>query len=318
MGSILGVNDSSLLSDFNNHIFSLVEGRHILSEDKKVLMISETLAMENNLTIGDTVELRPAEVGVNEAYMFINIMDDSGPGIPAKIIGIFAENEVQIGAFIRPAAGIVANQLFADHSIMTSLGLANQGQYEAVTFHVQDPSELPRIIYELGQIEDMGWEYFLIQHSDGDYTRISGDLQTVQNLIMILLIAIGIVSTIILTLIVILRMRGRIHEVGILLSVGISKKQIWRVFLLEIAIIAMLSFAVSYATASLAVPALSQGLFAGLPALSELGQHEFQPMPLAAYSPVYLLILLIILSTAYITTSMTIRLKPKQILTKMS
>ena len=157
-----------------------------------------------------------------------------------------------------------------------------------------------------------------MQHSDGDYTRISGDIQTIQNLILVLLIAIGIVSATILTLILILRMRGRIHEAGILLSAGIGKKQIWGGFLLEITIISMLSFAASYVAASLIVPALSRSLLAGLPALSELGQHQFQPMSLAAYSLVCLLILLVILSTAYVTTNMTVRLKPKQILTKMS
>jgi len=318
MGSIQGVSDSSLLTDFSDHRLSLVEGRHIAPDDKDVVMISQTLAEENNLTIGHTVALQPAESGINEAGRFENTMDDSGSSIEAKVIGIYAEEEVQLDAHLRPAAGIVTNQLFSDHGLMTSLGLANLGQYEAITFHVKDPSELPRIVDEIRQIEDIDWGSFLMQHNDGDYMKISGDLQTVQNLLMILLIAIGIVSTIILTLILILRMRGRIHEVGILLSVGIGKKQIWGGFLLEIFIIAMVSFIVSYASSSLIIPTLNQGLLAEIPDLSDLGQHQFQSMPLAMYSLVYLLILLVILLTAYVSTRMTIRLKPKQILSKMS
>ena len=306
-----------MLTDFSEHRLSLVEGRHIAHEDKNVVMISEILARENNLTIGDTVELRPAEMGINEAGEVENVLDDSGPGIEAMVIGIYAIEEIHLDV-THPAAGIVANQMFSDHSLMTSLGLAHRGQYEAVTFHVEDPSELPRIVSEIRQIENLDWDSFFMQHNDGDYMRISSDLLTVQNLLMVLLIAIGIVSITILTLILILRMRGRIHEVGILLSVGISKKQIWGGFLLEISIIAVLAFIVSYASSSLIVPTLNQGLLASLPALSDLEQHQFQSMSLVMYSLVYLLILPVILTTAYVSTRMTIRLKPKQILSKMS
>ena len=318
MGRIRGVSDSELLIDFNDDRLSLVEGRHIKPEDKDVVMISQTLAESNHLTIGVTVELQPAESGIDETGRFENTMDDSGPSIQAEIIGIYIEEEVQLDAHMLPAAGIIANQLFADHGLMMRLGLANLGQYEEVVFYVTDPSELPKIVDEIRQIEVLDWEALLMQHDDGDYMRISGDLQTIQNLIMILLIAIGIVSTIILTLILILRMRGRVHKVGILLSVGIRKKQIWGGFLLEVFIIAMLSFMVSYASSRLIVPELNEGLLADLIALSDLGEHLFQTMPLAIYVLVYLLILFVILLTAYVSTRMTIRLKPKQILSKMS
>jgi len=318
MGSIRGVSDSLMLADFRDDRLSLVAGRHIAAEDKNVIMISETLAMENNLTIGDILELHPAAIGVNEEGKVENTLDESVPSIEAKVIGIYAEEEVQIGTAFRPAAGIVSNQMFADHSTMTSLGLAYLGEYEAVTFYVNDPSELPRIVNEIWHMGYLDWDYFFMQHDDGDYMRISSDLQTTQNLIMVLLVAIGIVSAIILALILILRMRGRIHEVGILLSVGISKKQILGGFLLEIAIIAMFAFTGSYAISSLITPTLKHGLLADLPTLADLAQLQFQPMPLLMYSFVYLLILVVILTTAYSTTRIVIRLKPKEILSKMS
>ena len=318
MGMIQGVHDSSLLSGFREDRLSLTQGRHIAPDDEFVVMISETLARENNLTIGDTVALQPAKIGFNEEGKVENIMDETALSIEVKIIGIFAEEEQQMDSAWSSAAGIVANQLFSDHSLMTSLELTNPSEYEAVTFRVSDPSVLPRIVDEISQIEELDWDYFLMQHDDGDYMRISGDLQTIQNLIFILLIAIGIVSAIILTLILILRMRGRLHEVGILLSVGVPKKHIWGGFLLEITIIAMMSFIISYMSASLMVTTLNQGLLADLPALTELGEQQFQTMSLGMYGLVYLLILLVVLLTAYLSTLLTIRLKPKQILSKMS
>jgi len=80
----------------------------------------------------------------------------------------------------------------------------------------------------------------------------------------------------------------------------------------------VLSFFASYAITSVLVPMLNQSLLADLPALAALGQQQFQTMPPAMYVLVYLLVLFVILGTAYITTRLTIRLKPKQILSKMS
>ena len=318
MGGIQGVNDTGLLSNFSNQTLTLDAGRHITTDDENVVIISETLALANELTIGDMIELAPAALGTDEAGRFVNTVNYSGSSTQAKVIGIFVQNEMRADESLQPTAGLVVNQLFSDHTLMTNLGLANPDEYEEATFYVENPADLPEIMGEIEQVEGLGEEIFLIQPNDFNYMRISGDLQTMQSLILILLIGIGLVSTIILVLILVLRMRGRIREVGILLSVGIRKSQIWGSFLLEIAMVALAAFMFSYATSSLIVPFLKQGILADLPVMYDLGQYGFQPMPLPIYSVVYLSILLVILLVAFISTLLTIRLKPKQILSKMS
>ena len=312
------MNDTGLLSNFSNQTLTLDAGRHITTDDENVVIISETLALANELTIGDMIELAPAALGTDEAGRFVNTVNYSGSSTQAKVIGIFVQNEMRADESLQPTAGLVVNQLFSDHTLMTNLGLANPDEYEEATFYVENPADLPEIMGEIEQVEGLGEEIFLIQPNDFNYMRISGDLQTMQSLILILLIGIGLVSTIILVLILVLRMRGRIREVGILLSVGIRKSQIWGSFLLEIAMVALAAFMFSYATSSLIVPFLKQGILADLPVMYDLGQYGFQPMPLPIYSVVYLSILLVILLVAFISTLLTIRLKPKQILSKMS
>lgn len=313
MGSIRGVNNSSLLSDFQDNRLSLIDGRHITAEDENVVMISETLASQNDLSIGNTIALRPAKMGINDEGKVIDLMNENSPTIAAKIIGIYSEEEVQVLGLTQPSAGITANQLFTDHKLMTSLGIAKVGEYESVTFHVKDPEELPEVVQEIRQLEQLDWDHLFMQHDDGDYMSISADLQTVQNLIFVILVTIGIVSAIILTLLLILRMRGRVHEVGILLSVGISKNQILGGFLLEIIIIALLSFITSYASTNLLIPTL----LANFPVITGIEDFPFQTISLARYGLVYFLTLLIILMAAYFSTLVTIRLQPKQILSKM-
>ena len=318
MGTITAVDDSSLQSNFISELFSLVEGRHITHEDENVLMISSALDRENNIGIGDTLNLRPAEISTDEEGMVENALDDTTIYNQVEVIGIFAITENQMNAHTVPSAFIIANQMFTSHDTMKSLGLAEAGYYESITLFVGDPSELPSIVEQIRQLDDVNWDYFFMSHDDGDYMRISGDFRTIQNLLTVLLIAIGIVSAIILMLILILRMRGRMHEVGILLSVGINKKQILGGLLLEIIIIATFSFAISYGISSLIVPTLNQSLLASLPAISDLGEQQLRSISLTTSVVIYLMILVIILITAYISTLMTIRLKPKQILSKMS
>jgi ABC-type lipoprotein release transport system permease subunit len=313
MGSIRGVNSSSLLSDFQDNRLSLIDGRHITAEDENVVMISETLARQNDLSIGNTIALRPAQMGINDEGKVIDLVNENNPTIAVKIIGIYSEEEVQVFGLTQPSANITANQLFTDHKLMTSLGVAKVGEYEAVTFHVKDPDELPEVVQEIRQLEELDWDHLFMQHDDGDYMSISADLKTVQNLIFVILVTISIVSAIILTLILILRMRGRVHEVGILLSVGISKNQILGGFLLEIIIIALLSFITSYASTNLLIPTL----LANFPVITGIEHFQFQTISLARYGLVYFLTLLIILMAAYFSTLVTIRLQPKQILTTM-
>lgn len=317
MGTIRGVNNSSLLSDFQDNRLSLIDGKHITAEDENVVIISETLANQNNLSIGNTIALRPAQMGINDEGKVIDLMNENNPTIAVKIIGIYSEEEVQVHGFTQPSANITANQLFSDHTLMTSLGIAKVGAYEAVTFHVDDPEELPVVVQEIKQLEELDWNHLFMQHDDGDYMRISADLQTIQNFIVVILVTIGIISAIILTLILILRMRGRVHEVGILLSVGIRKNQILGGFLLEIIIIALLSFITSYASTNVMIPNLNHSLLADLIVMNGIEDYQFLTLSLTRYGLVYFVTLLIILLTAYFSTLVTIRLKPKQILTKM-
>jgi len=303
-GTIHGINDSGMLSYFSDETLALVAGRHITTDDKNEVIISQTLALQNGLAVGDSVELIPAGLNSNDVA-----------STQAEIVGLFTENEIQpIGS--QPTVALMANQIFSSHAVLNHLELANQGEYASATFYIEDPADLPRIVAEIRQLEGIG--NLLIQYNDFNYMRIAGDLQTIQNLILILLIGIGVVSAIILALILVLRMRGRVHEVGILLSVGIQKSQIWSGFLLEITMTAMVAFIFSYISSVLLVPVMNQGLLADLPMIYDVGQYYFQSMPLAIYSVVFILILFVVLLTAFISTLLTIRLKPKQILSKMS
>ena len=310
MGSIHGMNESKWLPDFSNGALELTEGRHIASDNEHVVLISEVLALTNGLNVGDTVRLLPAELGTNDAGQFINTMDMGDfPSVQATVIGIFTIHEAS-NEGLQPTVGLTVNQIFSDTALLETLGLANYGFYNEITFHVGNPSHLPEIMERIRETEGFDEGNFFMQYNDFGYERISRELQTMQNLILILLAGIGFVSMVILSLILVLRMRGRIREVGTLLSVGIRKSQIWGGFLLEIALVSLVAFVFSHSVSINIVPVINRGMLAEFYGIYEMDYR----MALTVYAVAYLSILGVVLATTITSTLLTVRLKPKQIL----
>jgi len=325
IGRIRGSHYSQLIQDFDEQVLELTEGRHLTPDDENVVIISQLLALENELSVGDTIELIPAKLGLDENEAYINTMPDTNISVEVEIIGIFIENEPQPTAEIQPTAGLNVNQIFSDHKLLMDLSLANSGEYEMVSFYIEDPQYLQEIMDEIQRIETVDWDDFFIQYNDSSYTKISEELQTIQSLILTLLVAVGIVSSVILSLILVMRMRGRIHEVGILMSVGISKKEILGQLLLEVITVSALAFVLSYISAGWFARYVEREVLANLQVMQDIENvvlnaksSVFLTMPFNELTIIYLLILLIIVATAFFSTMMTVRLKPKEILSKMS
>ena len=138
------------------------------------------------------------------------------------------------------------------------------------------------------------------------------------------------VSAAILTLILTLRIRGRIPEAGILLGAGIPKGEIIKQFLLEVLSVAATAFLFSYA--------------AGFGISHNLGNHlfaDFQPnlinaaalqngMSDAVSIDSYLTLgigktlliygcqLIVVVLSVLLSSASILKLKPREILTKMS
>ena len=161
--------------------------------------------------------------------------------------------------------------------------------------------------------------------------------RTVSTILMIALI----VSIAILSLILTMWARTRIHETGVLLSVGISKLSILGQYIAEVLLIAVLAFSLSYFSANgiagqmgnvlqsgQAVTEAQQedGLSAGTrgEAGTDTGDSEIETPELQVRVQVEEMGLLFLLGIGIVTVSAGIssisvmRLKPREILSKMS
>ena len=250
------VTDSEYFNFFTRKAFQLVEGRHIKEGDDHVVLISTAVAEKNALKLGDTIT--------------VQCCYDSGnyPDVSLTIIGIYAyeaDNEFNTTSTDK------RNRLIIDHKAMQEIMQRDVIQYDnGVDFYVDDPREMERIASQIKAL-DLDWDSFTLTMDNSAYEAVASPLTAMQNLIIWLIVGCVAVSVGILILILSMWIKQRRHETGILLSVGISKSRIILQYTVEVLMIAIIAFGLSFFTSNL----ISQGV-------SDLIFHqvsESQPLP---------------------------------------
>ena len=236
---------------FQSEKFKLIEGSHITGNENNVAIISKDLAEKNDLKLGDTISLQ------------------SDNSVDIKIIGIY-----EILKPDSPFENIVTyevaeNQIFIDlHTLQSLFGDVPTG-FDSVTFYIYDPAQLDNIISEVNKLSSIDWQAFNVITNNETYLEAAAPLQKVQTLVTTMIIVIVLVSVIILSLVLTMWGRSRIHETGIFLSLGIAKSKIIGQYLTEVLIIAIFAFGLSYLTSNVVAKQLASGLLQQVTATSE-------------------------------------------------
>ena len=328
MGAVTALHYSALETDFVDEALALAAGRHITEADTNAVLISSEVAAVNGLSVGDKIVLSSSELGEADGE-YIDVWSGERKETVVTIVGIY--DILEADANVTATAGRQENRIYASIDVLTQLAASEPSVYTGeVGFYVTDPKTLDEIVSKAQQIEEIDWKTHFIRTNDFQYSKISNSLTSSGNLIKILLACVSIVSAAILTLILTLRIRGRIPEAGILLGAGIPKGEIIKQFLLEVLSVAATAFLFSYA--------------AGFGISHNLGNHllaDFQPnlinaaalqngMSDAVGIDSYLTLgigktlliygcqLIVVALSVLLSSASILKLKPREILTKMS
>lgn len=133
------------------------------------------------------------------------------------------------------------------------------GFYEAA-FSVYDPAQLDSIMAEVKGLSAIDWRAFKVAADNQTYLDAAAPLQKLQALVSSIIWVIALVSAVILSLILTMWGRSRIHETGVFLSLGIGKMRIIGQYLAEVLMIAVIAFGCSYFTSSAVAGQLANGL----------------------------------------------------------
>ena len=319
MGRVTAVRDSGLTDVFLNEEYTLLAGRHIQPEDENKILISAELAAENSLEIGDVLTLTHAGLGQRDGE-YIDTIPEKTAFAQVEIVGIFQYSGAT-GSADTPTAGKAANHMYSDSHLLVHLQEQQEGIYAGeIAFYIADPLELDALLERVASIDSIDWENHILRKNDLQYEQIAGQLQNLQNLAAALIAIVSALSNAILVLILMMRIRGRIHEAGICLSVGKPKTEIIGQFALEACVLLCAGFLLAFlfwlpgsdAANGLLFGALTQGT------VRENGVEANALRPdLLRSSALFAGELAAALLAVLVASGPILRFKPKEILSRM-
>ena len=185
-----------------------------------------------------------------------------------KISGLFSVEAAQQNTDVAAPVHLLENRIYIDMASGRALMGAAGADY--VDFFISDPAQVYQIMDEIKRIDGIDWNSFAIAASVEEYEKAAGPLLTMRELADTLLTAIAIVSIVVLSLIQALFNKSRQHEIGIMLSVGISKAEILLQRFLETVFIAVAALVLSCCTNFLIWPFISKSIYGDLSGIAEL------------------------------------------------
>ena len=308
--SIEATNNTEKSNLFNSGIFTLIKGRHIKKDDREKIIIHEELAQKNNLELNDKINLKLFDSNNNEIkkeYEF-------------EIVGIFSGKKQE--KYTGLTSDFSENMVFIDYeSSQTALNKAKNNEVANKLDIFSDSPEDTNIA--LNKIKDIkiDWSKFNIEKDDDAYEGTLETVDGIKHIIKIMTYSIMIGGIIVLSLILILWLRERIYEIGILLSIGISKTKIIGQFILELIFISIPSIVVSLFLGNIILNQIIGGFKNSDNStiiINNLLKNDNLISNITIFLQSYGILIGIIVLSVIMTSAMILIKKPKEILSKIS
>ncbi|MBF1709629.1 MAG: ABC transporter permease [Streptococcus sp.] len=306
-----GVTSSSQELNFASGALNLKEGRALTKDDSGKVLVHEELAKENNWTFGDKIKLKNFQ---NEGTTA------SGKEVIVEIVGIFN------GKLSEQSTGLTSdlteNRIYMDYT--TSQILIGKDESNAIVhraiFTVKDPSKLDEVISRVKELP-LKWDGMQLSKNEQVFEQVAAPIQNFRSLMTLLTSSVFVLAVIVLFLILLFTLRERIHEFGILMSVGISRKEIIAQILLELYTVAATSSIFALMLGSFVAKQFYTGLLTSdeippqVKSLFESSLPEFSLMQVLLTIGV---VLIIIALAVLFSTAVILMKKPKKILSQMN
>ena len=297
-GRVVGDRYSEKDNYFTEEGFKLISGEHITTDKKQVALVHEDFANNNSLKIGD--------------YIVLNNIEGNEIGVEVQIIGIFTSTRKSDTEEYMDTTNLFENIIFTDLNTTSKLIYETDSENSQYgDFEVEDPEELDNLITEMKKIENVNWDNCKITKNDSNFKNTKEALEGIQQIVSTAIIVIFIISIILIVLILNLWIKHRINEIAILLSVGISKKDIIWQQIIEILMVSVPAFILSYFTSSIATKIVGSKLISSITNSIEISVNIFDWLLVSGIG------LLIILVSTIISIYQITKIKPRDIFSRI-
>lgn len=216
-----GITSTKNNIDFKSEVLKLEKGRHIEEFDQNKILIHEKFASINNLNLGDKIKL-----------------EQNGITIELEIVGIYSGEKTN--NFEGLSSDFIENTVYTDYnSSQKLLDYASNNRVTSVEYGVNNPTKLDNIIRS---VESLGINNIAVSKSNKNYELVTSSVESITKLTNMIRIGSVIVGVVILSLVLMFWIRERLYEIGVLLSLGISKINLILQFAVETLMVTIFGF----------------------------------------------------------------------------
>lgn len=259
---IQGVSDSNNYESFSSGTAKLIKGEAITSEDRNTnnVLIEKSLAQANDLSVGDTFKIK-------------NANDED---VTVKIKGIYETTDTgdSMGMqfnFMNPANTIISSYTF----IATIKDDGEAVSLDSATYTLEDPKQMSSFVKKAEKLIDT--DTFSLQTNDQLYQQMLQPLNNVASFAKNIVLLVAVAGIVILTLIVMMSIRERRFEIGVLLSLGESRFKVIGQFFIELVVCMVFALGIASFSGNLVGNALGNQLLAQQTTSQTSTQKDNQP-----------------------------------------
>lgn len=255
--TVVGVSNYELEENFTSNNYTIINGEGIYgtSEIKNEVLIEESLATANELAVGDKIKIKAT---------------DEGNEMELTIVGIYKAENVTNSGMTGMSVSLDYNKIFVDAKTALNIkqvatteketsestttmyrGMQNSSSgIDSVVFEVDDPANVDEVL-EYVSTTNIDLDKFKIDANTEEYEEMIKPLENVASFSKLLIIIVAIAGALIIMLVMMLWIKERTYETGVLLSLGESKIKIMLQYVTEILIIAVVAFTISIFTGNI-------------------------------------------------------------------
>ena len=216
-----GITSTKNNIDFKSEVLKLEKGRHIEENDQNKILVHEKFASMNNLNLGDKIKL-----------------EQNGKTVEFEVVGIFSGEKTN--NFEGLSSDFIENTVYTDYnSSQKLLDYSSNNKVTSVEYGVNNPTELDDIIKN---VESLGINNISVSKSNKNYELVTSSVESITKLTNMIRIGGVIAGVVILSLVLMFWIRERLYEIGVLLSLGISKINLILQFVVETLMVTIFGF----------------------------------------------------------------------------
>ena len=285
---------------FRSEVFKLIEGENIARGEAGKVLVHEALAKKNQWKIGDKVSLKVLGEE-KELELFIQ--------------GIFTGKKQE--KYTGMSSDFSENMMFTDYATMAQI-FGKKKLVTSLKILVFDSEKLAALKAEMNK-KSVQPEDFEISEEENQFSGMVESLDVVKQMISVMIMAVIGAGIIVLSLVLILWVRERMYEIGILLAIGRSNMKIVGQFILELVLTSLPAIILAAMLGRIFVGWILGAVLQkeGLDNLN-LSSFMISDGELDIFAMSYGLLILIIVLAVIVASWMILTKKPKEILAKIS